>query len=107
MLHSPLMVDVCCHIAEREYLLEYYSLVWEGKTNYTATTAMLAFFEHRGQEPTEFFQTYSVRTHSFWFASDLHIFAKSTYVHALRPYDRIYVSHSELCVDAVDAFHET
>ncbi|KAI9061928.1 NAD-P-binding protein [Trametes sanguinea] len=45
--------------AEREYLLEYYSLVREGKTNYTATTAMLAFFGHRGQEPTEFFQTYS------------------------------------------------
>ncbi|KAI8992752.1 NAD-P-binding protein [Trametes punicea] len=46
-------------VAEREYLLEYYSLVREGKTNYTATTAMLAFFGHRGQEPTEFFQTYS------------------------------------------------
>ncbi|KAI0323311.1 NAD-P-binding protein [Cubamyces sp. BRFM 1775] len=45
--------------AEREYLLEYYSLVREGKTNYTATTAMLAYFGHRGQEPTEFFQTYS------------------------------------------------
>ncbi|CDO76593.1 hypothetical protein BN946_scf184868.g7 [Trametes cinnabarina] len=47
--------------AEREYLLEYYSLVREGKTNYTATTAMLAFFGHRGQEPTEFFQTYSFK----------------------------------------------
>ncbi|KAI0742569.1 NAD(P)-binding protein [Daedaleopsis nitida] len=45
--------------AEREYLLEYYSLVREGKTNYTATSAMLAFFGHRGQEPTEFFTTYS------------------------------------------------
>ncbi|KAL1938462.1 hypothetical protein VTO73DRAFT_11702 [Trametes versicolor] len=45
--------------AEREYLLEYYALVRAGKTNYVATTAMLAFFGHRGQEPTEFFKTYS------------------------------------------------
>ncbi|KAI0820492.1 NAD-P-binding protein [Trametes gibbosa] len=45
--------------AEREYLLEYYALVRAGKTNYTATTAMLAFFGHRGQEPSEFFKTYS------------------------------------------------
>ena len=49
-----------CIVAEREYLLEYYSLVREGKTNYTATTAFLAYFGHRGQEPTEFFKTYSV-----------------------------------------------
>lgn len=47
--------------AKREYLLEYYALVCAGKTNYVATTAMLAFFGHRGQEPTEFFKTYSVR----------------------------------------------
>ena len=49
-----------CVVAECEYLLEYYSLMREGKTNYTATTAFLAYFGHRGQEPTEFFQTYSV-----------------------------------------------
>lgn len=36
-----------------------------GKTNYLATTAILAFFGHRGQEPTEFFKTYSVRAHAF------------------------------------------
>ena len=47
--------------AEKEYLLEYYSLVREGKTNYTATTAMLAYLGTRGQEPAEFFRTYSVR----------------------------------------------
>ncbi|EIW57020.1 uncharacterized protein TRAVEDRAFT_21922 [Trametes versicolor FP-101664 SS1] len=41
------------------YLLEYYALVRAGKTNYVATTAMLAFFGHRGQEPIEFFKTYS------------------------------------------------
>ena len=51
-----------CVVAESEYLLEYYSLVRQGKTNYTATTAFLAYFGHRGQEPTEFFKTYSVRS---------------------------------------------
>ncbi|TFK81931.1 hypothetical protein K466DRAFT_655942 [Polyporus arcularius HHB13444] len=45
--------------AEREYLLEYYSLVREGKTNYTATAAMLAYFGERGQEMSGFFTTYS------------------------------------------------
>ncbi|EIW57016.1 uncharacterized protein TRAVEDRAFT_49825 [Trametes versicolor FP-101664 SS1] len=45
--------------AKLEYLLEYYALVRAGKTNYVATTAMLAFLGHRGQEPTEFFKTYS------------------------------------------------
>ena len=47
--------------AEREYLLGYYSLAREGKTNYTATTAMLAYLGTRGQEPAKFFKTYSVR----------------------------------------------
>ena len=36
----------------------------EGKANYTATTAMLAYLGTPGQEPAEFFKTYSVR-HSF------------------------------------------
>ncbi|TCD62826.1 hypothetical protein EIP91_006367 [Steccherinum ochraceum] len=45
--------------AEKEYLLEYYSLVREGKTSYVSNAPMLAFFGHRGQEPTEFFKTYS------------------------------------------------
>ncbi|KAI0365819.1 hypothetical protein BV20DRAFT_704975 [Pilatotrama ljubarskyi] len=49
-------VDRCMLPAQRECLLEYYSdsLVREGKTNYTATTAMLAYFGRRGKEPTEF-----------------------------------------------------
>ncbi len=51
--------------AEREYLLEYYSLVREGKTNYTATSAMLAYFGERGQEMSEFFTTYSVSPSPF------------------------------------------
>ena len=42
-------------------MLEYYSLVREDKTNYTATTAMLSYLGTHGQEPAEFFKTYSVR----------------------------------------------
>ncbi|KAJ7844704.1 NAD(P)-binding protein [Mycena leptocephala] len=45
--------------AEKEYLLEYYSLVREGKTNYVSTSAFQAIFGHRGQELSEFFQAYS------------------------------------------------
>ncbi|EIN05646.1 NAD(P)-binding protein [Punctularia strigosozonata HHB-11173 SS5] len=45
--------------AEKEYLLEYYSLVREGKTNYVSTSAFHAIFGHRGQEPAEFFKVYS------------------------------------------------
>jgi hypothetical protein len=42
-------------------LLEYYSLVREGKTNYVATSAFLGCFGHRGQELSEFFKVYAVR----------------------------------------------
>lgn len=44
--------------SEQDYLLEYYSLVREGKTNYIATTA---FHDVTGEHPTEpdaFFQMY-------------------------------------------------
>jgi hypothetical protein len=44
--------------AEQQYLLEYYSLVREGKTNYIATTA---FHDVTGEHPTEpddFFSMY-------------------------------------------------
>jgi hypothetical protein len=41
-------------------LLEYYSLVREGKTNYVATSAFLGCFGHRGQELSEFFKVYAV-----------------------------------------------
>lgn len=46
-------------ISEQEYLLEYYSLVREGKTNYISTTA---FHDVTGQHPTEpddFFKLYA------------------------------------------------
>lgn len=45
--------------SEKEYILEYYSLVREGKTNYIATTA---FHDVTGQHPTEpdeFFRMYA------------------------------------------------
>ncbi|EKM57245.1 uncharacterized protein PHACADRAFT_142468 [Phanerochaete carnosa HHB-10118-sp] len=45
--------------AEKEYLLEYYSLVREGKTNYVSNIPMLAYFGHRGQEPSDFFKVYN------------------------------------------------
>ncbi|KAL6363005.1 hypothetical protein LRP88_02405 [Fusarium phalaenopsidis] len=44
--------------SEQQYILEYYSLVREGKTNYVATTA---FHDVTGEHPTEaenFFQMY-------------------------------------------------
>ena len=45
--------------AEKEYILDYYSLVKEGKTNYISTTA---FHDVTGNHPTEltdFFSMYS------------------------------------------------
>lgn len=44
--------------AEKQYLLEYYSLVREGKTAYVSNAPMKAFFGHRGQEPSDFFKAY-------------------------------------------------
>ncbi|KZV81010.1 NAD(P)-binding protein [Exidia glandulosa HHB12029] len=45
--------------AEKEYLLEYYSLVREGKTNYTANIAFEHIFGTKGQEIVDFFKVYS------------------------------------------------
>jgi hypothetical protein len=45
--------------SEKEYILEYYSLVREGKTNYISTTA---FHDVTGEHPTqpdEFFRLYA------------------------------------------------
>ncbi|EMD37646.1 hypothetical protein CERSUDRAFT_136344 [Gelatoporia subvermispora B] len=44
--------------SEREYLLEYYSLVREGKTNYVATIAYHAVTGVEPTQPVEFFKTY-------------------------------------------------
>jgi hypothetical protein len=45
--------------SELQYLLEYYSLVREGKTNYIATTAFHDVTGNHAQEPVEFFKIYS------------------------------------------------
>ncbi|KAL1741431.1 hypothetical protein HDZ31DRAFT_45457 [Schizophyllum fasciatum] len=45
--------------AEKEYLLEYYSLVREGKTAYVSNAAFQAIFGSRGQEIPDFFKAYS------------------------------------------------
>ncbi|KLJ10894.1 hypothetical protein EMPG_09831 [Blastomyces silverae] len=44
--------------SELEYLLEYYSLVREGKTNYISTTAFHDVTGSHPQEPPDFFKTY-------------------------------------------------
>ncbi|KAI1806325.1 NAD(P)-binding protein [Daldinia bambusicola] len=45
--------------SEKEYLLEYYSLVREGKTNYIATTAFHDVTGNHPTQPTDFFKMYS------------------------------------------------
>jgi len=44
--------------SEKQYLLEYYALVREGKTNYISTTAFHDVTGAHPQEPTEFFKVY-------------------------------------------------
>jgi hypothetical protein len=45
--------------SEIEYLLEYYSLVREGKTNYISTLAFHDVTGQHPQEPEEFFKVYA------------------------------------------------
>lgn len=45
--------------SEMEYLLEYYSLVREGKTNYISTTAFHDVTGEHPMEPDEFFKVYA------------------------------------------------
>jgi len=45
--------------SELQYLLEYYSLVKEGKTNYISTCAFHDITGQHPQEPVEFFQVYA------------------------------------------------
>lgn len=45
--------------SEVEYLLEYYSLVREGKTNYISALAFHGISSQHPQEPTEFFKVYA------------------------------------------------
>lgn len=46
--------------SEKEYLLEYYSLVREGKTNYVSTHSFQLMTGEKPMLPTEFFNTYDV-----------------------------------------------
>lgn len=45
--------------SEKQYLLEYYSLVREGKTNYISTLAFHDITGTHPQEPLEFFKVYA------------------------------------------------
>ncbi|KAB5533442.1 hypothetical protein GE09DRAFT_1227458 [Coniochaeta sp. 2T2.1] len=45
--------------SEKQYLLEYYSLVREGKTNYISTTAYHDVTGQHPTEPTDFFKLYA------------------------------------------------
>jgi hypothetical protein len=55
------LVPLCYLLAaEKEYLLEYYSLVREGKTNYVSSLAFMQIFGEKPQELPEFFKAYSV-----------------------------------------------
>jgi hypothetical protein len=47
------------HDAEKEYLLEYYALVREGKTNYISTHAYHDITGAHPQEPADFFKSYA------------------------------------------------
>lgn len=44
--------------SEQQYILEYYSLVREGKTNYIATTAFHDVTGSHPTEPVDFFKMY-------------------------------------------------
>jgi hypothetical protein len=44
---------------EKEYILEYYALVREGKTNYISTLAFHDITGSHPMEPREFFQAYA------------------------------------------------
>lgn len=45
--------------SEKEYLLEYYRLVREGKTNYISTTAFVNVTGQHPMEPVDFFRAYA------------------------------------------------
>jgi len=45
--------------SEKEYLLEYYSLVREGKTAYVSSLPYVHIFGEKPQDMTDFFKAYS------------------------------------------------
>lgn len=54
VLHAQSSLDA----SELQYLLEYYSLVREGKTNYISTCAFHDITGQHPQEPVDFFKVY-------------------------------------------------
>jgi len=55
VLHAQAPSDA----SEIQYLLEYYSLVREGKTNYISTCAFHDITGQHPQEPVDFFKVYA------------------------------------------------
>jgi len=55
VLHAQALSDA----SEIQYLLEYYSLVKEGKTNYISTCAFHDITGQHPQEPVDFFKVYA------------------------------------------------
>ncbi|CZT47616.1 uncharacterized protein RSE6_08198 [Rhynchosporium secalis] len=55
VLHAQALSDA----SEIQYLLEYYSLVKEGKTNYISTSAFHDITGQHPQEPVDFFKVYA------------------------------------------------
>jgi hypothetical protein len=55
VLHSQSRSDD----SEKDYLLDYYSLVRQGKTNYISTMAFHDITGSHPMEPPEFFKTYA------------------------------------------------
>jgi hypothetical protein len=55
VLHAQAPLDT----SEIQYLLEYYSLVREGKTNYISTCAFHDITGQHPQEPVDFFKVYA------------------------------------------------
>jgi len=56
ILHSDQGAEV--DDAEKEYLLEYYSLVREGKTAYCSSLVFMQIFGEKPQDATDFFKAY-------------------------------------------------
>jgi hypothetical protein len=54
-LHHQSQTDA----SEKQYLLEYYSLVREGKTNYISTATFVNVTGQSPQHPEEFFKVYA------------------------------------------------
>jgi hypothetical protein len=57
---EPVWCQLTPSVAEKEYLLEYYSLVREGKTAYCSFLPYMQVFGDKPQEMPDFFKAYAV-----------------------------------------------